>query len=91
MSYTNAQIKIINEQAKARPGYRYVTADGKVFLGTSAKRLKAIDGINHAAVKKDIKIEDRLSALEVTKDTVVSVDKKISDTKCFALAMSIVL
>jgi hypothetical protein len=91
MAYTDSQIKTINEQAKARPGYKYVTNSGKVYVGTTNKRLKQVDNIDIVAVKNDVSIKERLTKVENTKDTIVSVDKKIANTKCYALAIAIAL
>lgn len=63
MSYTDAQIKIINEQAKARPGHKYVTNKGKVYKGTSSNRLVLVAGVDPIAIKKEIKINKELSEL----------------------------
>lgn len=63
MSYTDAQIKIINEQAKARPGRKYVTNKGKVYKGNINNRLTLVAGIDPIAVKKEIKINKELSEI----------------------------
>lgn len=64
MAYTDEQIKIINEQAKARPGYKYVTKEGKVFKGTSNNRLMLAASIDTVAIKKQAKVNNRLSNIE---------------------------
>lgn len=64
MAYTNEQIKIINEQAKARPGYKYVTKEGKVFKGTSNNRLMLVASIDTVAIRKQAKVNNRLSTIE---------------------------
>jgi hypothetical protein len=63
MAYTDEQIKIIHSQAKARPGYKYVTKEGKVYKGTSNNRLMLIAGIDPIAIKKEIKINKELSEI----------------------------
>lgn len=64
MAYTDEQIKIINEQAKARPGYKYVTREGKIFKGTSNNRLMLVTNIDAVTTKKQIKVNNRLSNIE---------------------------
>ena len=94
MAYTDAQIKIINEQAKARPGQKYVTNSGKVYQGTTNNRLVQVEGIDVITVKKDITVNSRLTILEKDVDKLEEVtDKleKIKADKCYALAMSIIL
>jgi hypothetical protein len=63
MAYTDTQIKIIHEQAKARPGYKYVTKEGKVYKGTPNNRLMLVAGVDPIAIKKEIKINKELSEL----------------------------
>ncbi len=64
MAYTDEQIKIINEQAKARPGYKYVTKEGRVFKGTSNNRLMLVASIDTVAIRKQSKVNNRLSTIE---------------------------
>jgi hypothetical protein len=64
MAYTDEQIKIINEQAKAKPGYKYVTKEGKVFKGTSNNRLMLVASIDTVAIRKQSKVNNRLSTIE---------------------------
>ena len=53
------QIKIINEQAKARPGRKYVTNKGKVYKGNINNRLTLVAGVDPIAIKKEIKINKK--------------------------------
>lgn len=64
MAYTDEQIKIINEQAKAKPGYKYVTKEGRVFKGTSNNRLMLVASIDTVAIRKQSKVNNRLSTIE---------------------------
>ena len=97
MKISKQDIQSINRKRSARTGKIYSSFEGNSYIGQKDGTLVPHTK-SHKQKKEENDLEKRVATnekdidtLEDTKDDIVDVDKKIADSECLAIAMTIAL
>ena len=90
--YTQDQILTIHRNASATESKKYYTVDGKVYIGLDTGHLKRQEVLE---IESEQQQQTNTEDISDIRESIISLEAKhdadIDATKCFAIAMSMIL